>query len=127
MTDGTSQGLFIVVAIVIFGIFIGMSYMIFGEVLQPKLVNLVETATNIDFKGGSEGAPDVPVEPEPEEVVYFEDANLEKTVKEELGIATDEPITSLKMEKLTSISVLGKGVKSLKGIEYGINIKSLNL
>lgn len=125
MTDGTSQGLFIVVAIVIFGIFVGLAYTAFGEVLQPKMVTIFETALDFKVEGGSEGTPEVPVEPEVE--VVFEDANLEKSVKEELGIATDEPLTTLKMEKLTSLSALGKGIKSLKGIEYAVNIKSLRL
>ena len=40
MTNGTSQGLFIVVAIVIFGIFVGMSYTIFGDEMAPALVDL---------------------------------------------------------------------------------------
>ncbi len=40
MTEGTSQGLFIVVAIVIFGIFIGLTYTIFGDVLEPALVEI---------------------------------------------------------------------------------------
>lgn len=31
MTEGASQGLFVVIAIVIFGIFIGLSYVVFGE------------------------------------------------------------------------------------------------
>lgn len=42
MTNGTSQGLFIVVAIVIFGVFVGLSYTIFGDELGPSLVNLFE-------------------------------------------------------------------------------------
>ncbi len=45
MTEGTSQGLFVVVAIVIFGIFIGLSYTLFGDTLKPALVNLFEQAT----------------------------------------------------------------------------------
>ncbi len=40
MTNGTSQGLFIVVAIVIFGIFVGMSYVVFGDTLTPALSNI---------------------------------------------------------------------------------------
>lgn len=37
MTNGTSQGLFIVVAIIIFGIFIAISYLLFRDTLKPSL------------------------------------------------------------------------------------------
>ncbi len=41
MTEGTSQGLFVVVAIVIFGIFIGLTYTLFGsEGLNNDLENI---------------------------------------------------------------------------------------
>lgn len=45
MTDGTSQGLFIVVAIVIFGIFILLSQTVFGN-LSDGVVGLFGTATD---------------------------------------------------------------------------------
>ncbi|EOH59649.1 leucine-rich repeat domain-containing protein [Enterococcus mundtii] len=40
MTNGTSQGLFVVVAIVIFGIFVLISYFLFRDTLQPGLANI---------------------------------------------------------------------------------------
>ena len=45
MTDGTSQGLFIVVAIVIFGIFVVMAYILFEDTLSPALASMFTTAT----------------------------------------------------------------------------------
>ena len=45
MTDGTSQGLFIVVAIVIFGVFVVMAYILFEDTLSPALANMFTTAT----------------------------------------------------------------------------------
>ncbi len=54
MTEGTSQGLFVVVAIVIFGIFVGLSYTVFGDVLQPQLVNIIRTSTDINSKSVKE-------------------------------------------------------------------------
>ena len=49
MSDGTSQGLFIVVAIVIFGIFVVLAYILFEDTLSPALANMFtdasETAT----------------------------------------------------------------------------------
>ena len=38
MTEGTNKGLFIVVAIVIFGIFVGLSYLIFEDTF-PKIID----------------------------------------------------------------------------------------
>ena len=40
MTNGTSQGLFVVVAIVIFGIFVLISYLLFRDNLKPTLANI---------------------------------------------------------------------------------------
>ncbi len=46
MTEGTSQGLFVVVAIVIFGIFIGLTYTLFGsEGLSNDLKGIFINAT----------------------------------------------------------------------------------
>lgn len=52
MTDGTSQGLFIVVAIVIFGIFVALSYTVFGnDGMTGSTVNMFETAlTEVENK-----------------------------------------------------------------------------
>ncbi len=46
MTEGTSQGLFVVVAIVIFGIFVGLSYTLFGDTLKPAMASLFTESTN---------------------------------------------------------------------------------
>ncbi|MDQ8608395.1 MULTISPECIES: hypothetical protein [Enterococcus] len=40
MTNGTSQGLFVIVAIVIFSIFIAISYLLFRNTLKPTLANI---------------------------------------------------------------------------------------
>lgn len=37
MTNGSSQGLFVVVAIVIFGIFVFLSYLLFRDIISPNL------------------------------------------------------------------------------------------
>lgn len=60
MTNGTSQGLFVVVAIVIFGIFILTSYLLFRDNLKPTLTNIftdgVEQA-NCSLAGSDESTP----------------------------------------------------------------------
>ncbi|MEB7312364.1 hypothetical protein [Enterococcus faecium] len=40
MTNGTSQGLFIIIAIVIFSIFIIISYLLFRDAMKPSLTNI---------------------------------------------------------------------------------------
>lgn len=51
MTEGANQGLFIIVAIIIFGIFIALSYYLFRDTLSLSLSNIfkdsTETVTNI--------------------------------------------------------------------------------
>lgn len=42
MTNGTAQGLYIIIAVVIFGIFTLLSYLIFQDPLSPKLTNIFE-------------------------------------------------------------------------------------
>lgn len=46
MTDGASQGLFVIVAVVIFGIFVLIAYILFRDTLQPKLANIFKNATD---------------------------------------------------------------------------------
>lgn len=45
MTNGSSQGLFVVVAVVIFGIFVAISYMLFEDTLSPALASIFSDAT----------------------------------------------------------------------------------
>ena len=45
MTEGTSQGLFIIVAVVIFGIFVLMAYVLFKDKLSTSLANIFDDAT----------------------------------------------------------------------------------
>ena len=44
MTAGTSQGLFIVVAIVIFGIFVVLAYILFEDTLSPSMASMFNDA-----------------------------------------------------------------------------------
>lgn len=120
MTEGTSQGLFVVVAIVIFGIFVGLSYNLFGKVLQPQMVGIFETALNIE-------RPETPPLTPPvvdEDVVVFGDVKLETVVRTKLGLTAEEPITPSKMQvsSFTSIDFSGKSITSLKGLEHAKNL-----
>lgn len=44
MTDGASQGLFVIVAVVIFGIFVALAYLLFREQLTTALGNIFKTS-----------------------------------------------------------------------------------
>lgn len=46
MTNGTSQGLFVIVAIVIFGIFVLISYILFKDNLKPSLSTIFTDSLN---------------------------------------------------------------------------------
>lgn len=46
MTDGASQGLFVIVAVVIFGIFVLIAYILFKDTLQPSLQGIFKNATS---------------------------------------------------------------------------------
>lgn len=52
MTNGSSQGLFVIVAVVIFGIFVAISYILFRDNLGPSMsaifTDSISTATNYD-------------------------------------------------------------------------------
>lgn len=52
MTNGSSQGLFVIVAVVIFGIFVAISYIIFRGNLAPSMSSIfsdsISTATNFE-------------------------------------------------------------------------------
>lgn len=45
MTNGSSQGLFVVVAVVIFGIFVAISYSLFRDTLTPSLASIFSDST----------------------------------------------------------------------------------
>ncbi|HFD1801392.1 TPA: hypothetical protein ACF1UV_002914, partial [Enterococcus hirae] len=46
VTDGASQGLFVIVAVVIFGIFVLIAYILFRDNLQHSLKNIFDNATS---------------------------------------------------------------------------------
>ena len=46
MTDGASQGLFVIVAVVIFGIFVLIAYLLFRDTLKDSLDGIFKNATS---------------------------------------------------------------------------------
>ena len=60
MTDGGSQGIFVVVAVVIFGIFVGISYLLYRDQMSPALAKLfcdaiTMTSERTGFASGLKG------------------------------------------------------------------------
>lgn len=131
MTEGTSKGLFIVVAIVIFGIFVFMADQIFGIGLTDSLIGLVSDSVsqpnNETIVDPDEGNSDWVVGIKDEDIIIFEDDELAKVVANALGVS-DDVITYGDLKRLTTLTIPnGSVIKSFKGIEYASNLKTLNL
>lgn len=60
-------------------------------------------------------------------IVTFGDATLENCVRETLQISRPIPIRASDMERLTTLQCVSKEIKSLRGLEYAVNLESLNL
>ncbi|MCL0101336.1 leucine-rich repeat domain-containing protein [Peptococcaceae bacterium] len=59
-------------------------------------------------------------------VVTFLDANLEAAVRDALGKPTGD-ITKKDMAKLTNLEAYRRGITNLSGLEYAVNLTSLDL
>ncbi|MEC0125909.1 stalk domain-containing protein [Paenibacillus pabuli] len=57
----------------------------------------------------------------------FEDLNLEQAIKSLLNKNDDESLTKEDLESLTDVNLSGKGIKSLQGLEYAVNVTKLSL
>lgn len=142
MTNGTSQGLFIVVSIVIFGIFVLMADNVLGIGLTDSLVNLAKVAIErVDMGEGSELPSDTPpigedtldavfdwdIVKDDADLIVFEDMKLAKIVADTLGIQMDK-ITYGDLKTLEDLTITESEVlDSLKGLEYATNLKTINL
>ena len=68
--------------------------------------------------------PGMSLEYDAEQIVYFADANLRTAVEEALGISDPTPAEIL---GLTSLSAETRGILSVIGLEYAVNLRSLDL
>lgn len=57
----------------------------------------------------------------------FEDLNLEQALKSLLNKNDGESLTKEDLESLTDVPLSGKGIKSLQGLEYAVNVTKLSL
>ena len=66
--------------------------------------------------------------------VYAEDAeewmpdpNLRQTVRETLELLVDEPLTKEKMQQLTRLHAIDKGITNIQGLAFAVNLTALDL
>lgn len=57
----------------------------------------------------------------------FEDPNLEQAIKSLLNKKDNESLTKEDLESLTDVPLAGKEIKSLQGLEYAVNVTTLDL
>ncbi|MDQ0173563.1 stalk domain-containing protein [Paenibacillus tundrae] len=57
----------------------------------------------------------------------FEDPNLEQALKSLLNKNDDESVTKEDLESLNDVNLSSKGIKSLQGLEYAVNMTKLSL
>lgn len=60
------------------------------------------------------------------EEVNMPDNELKRAIKDQLNVSSDV-ITRGDMTKLTSLSAVGYGIANLEGLQYAVNLESLNL
>lgn len=109
MTNGTSQGLFIVVAIVIFGIFVALSYTVFGNQLSPGLRGIFTDAiTNVEE--------DTQDEEDTTYHSYFivdENGRLIDYIGSETDIVIPETVDGVTVRAISNSALRNKGLTSV--------------
>lgn len=122
MTEGTSQGLFIVVAIVIFGIFVALAYIMFEDTLSPALAGMFNDA-------GTEAYTKLTDDYLPSQPVKITDSNLKVAIKQALSLSDSEieHLTYGDISEVTSLNLSGKNISNLEGLQYFKGLQTLNL
>ena len=59
--------------------------------------------------------------------VEIPDPNLERVIREKLGLSDETPFTQLVMKQLTDLDAGNSGIKDLAGLEYATNLTGLSL
>ena len=59
--------------------------------------------------------------------IEITDPNLERAIREEMGLPSEVPLTQLVMSQLTSLNAREKQITDLTGLEYATNVIHLNL
>ncbi|OTN88921.1 hypothetical protein A5819_001413 [Enterococcus sp. 7E2_DIV0204] len=61
------------------------------------------------------------------DIVNIPDVNLRDTVKKSLGLTSDSDLTKENLLKLTEISSNNNNISSVEGLQYALNLRSINL
>src|SRR5699024_10736939 len=117
MTDGSSQGLFVIVAVVIFGIFVLISYILFRDNLKPSLAKIYcDSFTQVSENTGlGNGLCSVDVENPDENSIFKFDSNT-GTI---LGFKENYTHTSNKLiipDKINGVNVKIIGDRAFVGL-----------
>ncbi|MYF54395.1 hypothetical protein F4225_01195 [Candidatus Poribacteria bacterium] len=60
-------------------------------------------------------------------VVEIPDANLASAIRDTLGTTLDDPITSIALSRLQTLSAIRLGITDLTGLERAVSLRNLNL
>ena len=63
----------------------------------------------------------------PHNVVSIPDPNLASVIREELSLASEDPITNLNIFRLSKLVAVGRQITNLTGLEHAIHLRELNL
>lgn len=139
MTEGTSQGLFIVVAIIIFGIFVALSNNIFGSQLTPSIQDLFSQASDQAYAQLTDEElrdKDNILDLDPNLLIDWEDENLKEAVADELGTKFGVEVNKYSdgssqvsvgnLLEADNLNVSNNEIYDLTGLEYAVNLESLN-
>ena len=61
------------------------------------------------------------------QVVEISDPNLERAIRQELGLSSEVPVTQQEMLRLKRLELLHKEIKDITGLQHGKNLTFLNL
>ena len=100
------------------------------QALRNQIGRAVVTAGNTNSNGlqVSErvSTSNVPVHPENDHA-WMPDPALREAIREELGLPATTPLTKDNMQELEHLSVEGRGIVDIKGLEFARNLVSLHL
>ena len=61
----------------------------------------------------------------PEVAVNIPSAELRTILHQRLGVAADQPITCADMERLTTLGIVQRGIETLEGLQFAVNLTAL--
>lgn len=119
MEVGSNKSLFTLIAVVIFGIFIGLSYFLFQDQMKSALATVMDkTSQSVVSKTDFDTISNL---------ADISDPILAANIRSVLGLAPDKVLTKTDLESLTSLTLIGKNITSIEGLQYAKNLTYLNV